>query len=280
MAETSDKFFKTAPLWAGTVGSGGVADGSTTTITLSSSTGLVNGEVYAITIDRIDGSGASTPSAREVVIGKVSGSDLVDCIRGVEGTAQSHVAGAIVECLWTAAQVNKITEGFLTEHVGSGGHDVASMITNGVVLDEDDMVSNSDTKLVTQQSVKAYVDAQAGTSAINVVISGGENVVMAGVALDVIVPFDCEITSATALAKESGTLQVDIWKGTYASYPPTDANSITASAPVKIIGWYKTQDTTLSGWTKTISANDILRFNVDGVTLITQATITLNVTKT
>ncbi len=38
---------------------------------------------------------------------------------------------------------------------------------NDWVLDEDDMVSDSDTKVPTQQSVKAYVDANAGGSPVN-----------------------------------------------------------------------------------------------------------------
>lgn len=32
------------------------------------------------------------------------------------------------------------------------------------VLDEDDMVSDSDEKLATQQSIKAYVDSQSGAA--------------------------------------------------------------------------------------------------------------------
>jgi hypothetical protein len=40
---------------------------------------------------------------------------------------------------------------------------IASSTTVTGILDEDDMSSNSDTKLATQQSIKAYVDAQVGT---------------------------------------------------------------------------------------------------------------------
>ena len=40
---------------------------------------------------------------------------------------------------------------------------IASSTTVDGILDEDDMTSNSETKLATQQSIKAYVDAQVGT---------------------------------------------------------------------------------------------------------------------
>jgi hypothetical protein len=94
------------------------------------------------------------------------------------------------------------------------------------------------------------------------------------------VPFACTINSVTALADASGAIVVDIWKDTYANYPPTDADSITASAPVTISGpAIKSQDTTLTGWTTSIAAGDCLRFNVDSVSTITRVTIILKVTK-
>jgi hypothetical protein len=72
---------------------------------------------------------------------------------------------------------------------------------------------------------------------------------------------------------------VDIWKDTYANYPPTNADSITASAPPTIATAEKSQDTTLTGWTTSIAAGNTLRFNVDSVTTITRLTVALSVTK-
>jgi hypothetical protein len=122
MAATTDKFFKSAPLWSGTIGAGGIADSSVDTFPLSSALGLVNGEVYAFTVDRVDGNGAKTLAKREVIIGKVSGSNVIDCVRGSEGTAQSHSAGAVVEVLFTAKQWNDTVDGLLEEHSATGEH--------------------------------------------------------------------------------------------------------------------------------------------------------------
>lgn len=84
------------------------------------------------------------------------------------------------------------------------------------------------------------------------------------------------ITGVDALADQSGSIVVDIWKDTYANYPPVDADSITASAPVTITTATKSQDYTLTGWTKHFSAGDTFRFNVDSVTSHTCVAINIH----
>src|SRR5262245_18801188 len=78
--------------------------------------------------------------------------------------------------------------------------------------------------------------------------------------------FGFTIVGWTLLADQSGSLVVDIWKDTYANYPPTGADSITASAKPTISTATKAQSGTLTGWTTSVSAGDVLRFNVDSVT--------------
>ena len=99
--------------------------------------------------------------------------------------------------------------------------------------------------------------------ALEFFIDGGGAVITAGVKGTLEVPFKCDISAARLLADQSGTLQVDVWKDTYANYPPTDADSITASAVPAISSAIKYQDTTLTGWTKALTAGDLLYFNVD-----------------
>lgn len=111
-------------------------------------------------------------------------------------------------------------------------------------------------------------------------IDGGGSAITTGVKGYIEVPFACTITQATALADQSGSIVVDIWKDTYANYPPVDADSITASAPVTISSATKAQDATLTGWTTSVSAGDILGFNVDSASTVTRVTIALKVTKT
>lgn len=122
--------------------------------------------------------------------------------------------------------------------------------------------------------------ANQRTSAIIWTIDGGGAAITTGQKGYIEIPFACTITSARSFADQSGSIVVDVWKDTYANYPPVDADSITASAPITISATTKSQDSTLTGWTTSISAGDILGFNVDSVSTITRLTIVLTVTKT
>ena len=116
-------------------------------------------------------------------------------------------------------------------------------------------------------------------SAIVFIIDGGGAAIETGEKGHLEIPFKCEIQRVTMLADQSGSIVVDIWKDTYANFPPTDADSITASAPPTISTAQKSQDATLTGWTKTINAGDILAFNVDSAATIERLTIVLKVKK-
>ena len=82
------------------------------------------------------------------------------------------------------------------------------------------------------------------------------------------------------LLDQSATMQVDIWKDTYANFPPTDADSITASAVPATSAADKYEDETLTGWTTTISQGDILRFNVDSNDNAQRGVISVRIRKT
>ena len=115
---------------------------------------------------------------------------------------------------------------------------------------------------------------------ISFIIDGGGSVITTGVKGDLEIPFACTITQATTLADQSGSIVIDIWKDTYANFPPTVADTITAAAKPTISGATKAQDATLTGWTTSITAGDILRFNVDSAATVTRVLISLKITKT
>lgn len=92
------------------IGAAGVPDAVTTTIPLVSVTGLPTDTQIELVIDRTDASGNLTPVKEEVVRGTVSGTNLINCVRGVEGTAQAHSAGATVNSFLTASMWNNIIE--------------------------------------------------------------------------------------------------------------------------------------------------------------------------
>lgn len=109
------------------------------------------------------------------------------------------------------------------------------------------------------------------------VVNGGGSVISTGIAGQLSFSFACTILGWTLLADQSGSVVVDIWKVPFASYPPTDTNTIVASLPPTITGAQAAASTTLTGWTTTVAANDTMMFNIDSVTSITNLTIALTI---
>ena len=116
-------------------------------------------------------------------------------------------------------------------------------------------------------------------AAIVFVIDGGGLAITTGVKGDIQIPFACTITAATLLADQSSSIAVDVWKDTYSNYPPTVADTITASAKPTLSTAVKSTNSTLTGWTTSLLAGDILRFNVDSVSTAQRVTLILTVEK-
>ena len=122
MANT-DKFIKGARRFSTTIGAGGIADAVATTSPLTTVPSVFqDGDAIEFIVDRVSLTGAKTPSLEETIVGTVSGTNVVDCDRGVEGTAQEHAAGAVVEIKLTADMWNRMLEGLLEEHGLDGAH--------------------------------------------------------------------------------------------------------------------------------------------------------------
>jgi len=117
------------------------------------------------------------------------------------------------------------------------------------------------------------------STAVSLVVDGNGAPFSTGVKAYLQIPFVATITSVTLLADQTGSVVVDIWKDTYANFPPTVADTICAAAKPTITASNKYTDSTLAGWTTSIAANDILAFNIDSVTSITRLTISLTVVR-
>ena len=93
------------------------------------------------------------------------------------------------------------------------------------------------------------------------------------------VPYDCTITSYELTADQSGSIVIDLWVDTYANFPPTVADTITASAKPTLSSAQKATDSTLTGWTKTLTAGKYILANVDSASTLEKATLIINVTR-
>lgn len=122
--------------------------------------------------------------------------------------------------------------------------------------------------------------AALSAASVSVVLDGGGLEIADNTIVYVEIPWACTITAGRLFADVSGSAAVSVWKGTYANYPPVVGDKISASAPLTITTTTKSQDTTLTGWTKSVSAGDVLAFNVDSCTTITKLTVALRATRT
>ncbi len=119
---------------------------------------------------------------------------------------------------------------------------------------------------------------------IPVTIGDGTNVIPTGVWIDVRPEVAGVIEEVVLLSVKggAGSLVVDIFKCTYTQYDggathPVVGDSITASAKPTLSSATKSKDATLTGWTRTISIDDILRINVDSASGITLAFLGIKV---
>jgi hypothetical protein len=112
---------------------------------------------------------------------------------------------------------------------------------------------------------------------VNVVLDGGGSVLTTGIKADIEMPFGGVITSVRLFADQSGDIVLDLWKDSYANFPPTVADTITAAAKPTLSAAQKSEDTTLTGWTLGFSEGDVIRVNVDSVSTVQRVTLALSV---
>lgn len=109
------------------------------------------------------------------------------------------------------------------------------------------------------------------------VFNGGGTALVAGLQAEVQFWDGGTIVGWTLLADVSGSAVVDVWKDTYANYPPVVGDTITAAALPTITTATNNQSTTLTGWTTAVVAGDIFKFNLNSNTTITRLTLILKV---
>jgi hypothetical protein len=92
------------------------------------------------------------------------------------------------------------------------------------------------------------------------------------------VPFTGTITKWTLLADASGSIVIDVWKDTFANFPPDNADSITAGNEPELSTDNEAEDSTLTGWGTSVTAGDVFGFTVDSVSGLLWVSLTLEIT--
>lgn len=114
---------------------------------------------------------------------------------------------------------------------------------------------------------------EAKTDAIEVLIGDGVGDLTVGVTAYFEVPNNFTLQRVTLVANTSGCIVLDVWKDTYANFPPTVADTITASAKPTLTSAQKYQDTTLTGWTTSWAKGDWIAINIDSFETVKLVTV-------
>jgi hypothetical protein len=114
---------------------------------------------------------------------------------------------------------------------------------------------------------------------LNYIIDGGGSAITTGVKGFIVWNFDAVITGWTIMGNATGSIVVDVWKDSYANFPPVVGDTIAGSEKPTLSSAQKNQDLSLGSFSTTVTAGDIWAFNVDSATTVTRVTIAFNFNK-
>lgn len=159
---------------------------------------------------------------------------------------------------------------------GSGGTSSGiTLLPSPLVVEQEEIVYEPPLPVPGPSGSSLVLTTAQKTRQIGITVDGGGSVINAGIKGYKSFPVAGTITGVRLLADQSGSIVFDIWKDTFAAYPPTNADSITAAAQPTLSTQDHSQDTTLTGWTTAVAAGDVFGFNVDSATVVTRVTLEL-----
>lgn len=190
--------------------------------------------------------------------------------------------------LWYDSSANELTARINGSDValGAGGGGGAPTDAQYVTLATNGTLSNE--RVLTAGSGITLTDGGAGSTItvalqhhanIAFTLDGGGSALTTGWKTRVRVPYSGTILKATVLSCDetatTGSIVLDVWKDSYANFPPTNADSITASAKPTLSSANKSEDATLTGWTTSFAEGDIFDVEIESVSTLTCAQLLL-----
>ena len=122
-------------------------------------------------------------------------------------------------------------------------------------------------------------DNRALTGRFPVHFQGGGSALASGLFTDVAVPYDATITGWRLVG--DGDVVIDVWKDSYANFPPTVADTVAGTEKPTLSGVTKNEDASLTTWTDTTwLAGEQVRFSVEAGAAATWATLWVSYTRT
>lgn len=162
-----------------------------------------------------------------------------------------------------------------------GAMDIAgALVVDGAVTGTNDVAQLegfASNGLARRTGTNAWTPDQ-GTTSIPFSRDCGATVMPIGIMGDIRIPYACTITGAAMACDPSGSCVVDIWRSTLAAYPPVVGGSLTGGNPLTITSG-TSMTSALGGWTTSITAGDVLRFNLNSVASVRRIDIILQVAR-
>ena len=184
----------------------------------------------------------------------VSGNPTVDIDSGYVGQTSITTLGTIATGVWNGTAV-PVTNG------GTGATSAATAFSN-----------------LGGGAIGKLASLYGG---IVITIGDGINPIPAGVTIsDPWITNSCTITSWTIAADQPGSIVLDVWKSSYASYPPVVGGSITGSQKPTLSSAIKNQNLNPNTWTTTLSQGDSITVKVDSASTVTRVVLVLQTTRT
>jgi hypothetical protein len=158
---------------------------------------------------------------------------------------------------------------------------------NSANKDTDNTLSSySNIKYPSQRAVKDYVDnsqLNIKKGSFGVGFYKGTNTIASGEVASLVLPMDGVITGwqifETSDTPILSNISIGVWKDSYINYPPNISDSITGTEKPGLSASTKNQDLSLTSWTATFSAGDILKFKVESASLAKNVLLNIFYTK-
>lgn len=206
------------------------------------------------------GSQAATIANLAVTTGKIANTAVTDAKLATDSVITAKILNANV----TYAKIQNVADARLLGNF-TGAPAAVSEYSLGAGVEQ-----NSGA-IRTKQAIR--------TTTIGITVDGGGSVITAGMKGFRSFPVAATIIAWRLLADVAGDVEFDIFKDPFASYPPT--TSIVAAAPPELSGVDSDEDSTLTGWTTSVSAGDVFGFEVVGSpATITRVTLELTIVVT